>query len=85
MKNATAPKDFSAVDRIVIGLCGRRRQSTDYHGTGGEAGAQSAGRGAESGRVVLKTIEGLTIENRLAQGKAVPEEVLEQIGPATYC
>ena len=31
------------------------------------------------GRVVLKTIEGLTIENRLALGKSVPEEVLAQI------
>ena len=31
------------------------------------------------GRVVLKEIEGLTIENRLAQGKAVPEDVLEDI------
>ncbi len=31
------------------------------------------------GRVVLKEIEGLTIENRLALGKAVPEDVLEDI------
>ncbi len=31
------------------------------------------------GTVVLKTIEGLTIENRLAQGKPVPEDVLAQI------
>ncbi len=33
----------------------------------------------QSGAVVLKRIEGLTIENRTAQGKAVPEEVLIQI------
>ncbi len=32
-----------------------------------------------SGKIVLKTIEGLTIENRLAQNKPVPQEVLEQI------
>ncbi len=32
-----------------------------------------------AGKIVLKTIQGLTIENRLAQGKPVPEEVLEQI------
>ncbi|MGN1413383.1 MAG: isocitrate/isopropylmalate family dehydrogenase [Anaerovoracaceae bacterium] len=31
------------------------------------------------GRVILKEIEGLTIENRLALGKAVPEDVLEAI------
>ena len=33
----------------------------------------------ESGRVELRQIDGLTIENRLAQGKAVPEDVLAQI------
>ena len=32
-----------------------------------------------AGKVVLKPIEGLTIENRLAQGKSVPEDVLAQI------
>lgn len=32
-----------------------------------------------SGRIVLKDIEGLTIENRLACGKSVPEDVLEAI------
>jgi len=32
-----------------------------------------------AGKVILKKIEGLTIENRLAQGKPVPEDVLAQI------
>ena len=32
-----------------------------------------------SGRIVLRPIEGLTIENRLALGQSVPTEVLEQI------
>ena len=32
-----------------------------------------------AGSVILKNIEGLTIENRLAQGKPVPEDVLAQI------
>ena len=32
-----------------------------------------------AGTVILKNIEGLTIENRLAQGKPVPEDVLAQI------
>jgi len=32
-----------------------------------------------AGKVVLKKIEGLTIENRLAQGKPVPEDVLAEI------
>ena len=32
-----------------------------------------------SGKIILKQIEGLTIENRLQQGKSVPDEVLAQI------
>ena len=32
-----------------------------------------------AGRIVLKTIDGLTIENRMAAGKAVPDDVLEAI------
>ncbi len=33
----------------------------------------------KAGSIIIKNIEGLTIENRLAQGKAVPEDVLQQI------
>ncbi|MBR1708426.1 MAG: isocitrate/isopropylmalate dehydrogenase family protein [Clostridia bacterium] len=32
-----------------------------------------------SGKIVLKTIEGLTIENRLARGESVPSDVLAEI------
>lgn len=32
-----------------------------------------------SGRIVLKEIKGLTIENRLACGKSVPDEILDEI------
>lgn len=33
----------------------------------------------ESGKVVFKTIEGLTIENRAEQKKAIPDDVLEEL------
>ncbi|MBQ7656154.1 MAG: isocitrate/isopropylmalate dehydrogenase family protein [Clostridia bacterium] len=33
----------------------------------------------EAGKIELRTIEGLTIENRLAVGKAVPDDVLAEI------
>ncbi len=79
MKNATAPKDFSAVDRIVIGLCGGDGIGPIIMEQAERLVRKVLAEELESGRVVLKTIEGLTIENRLAQGKAVPEEVLEQI------
>ena len=39
----------------------------------------------ESGKIVLKKIDGLTIENRLALGKAVPDDVLAEIKSAMCC
>ena len=79
MADAAAPKDFSKMDRIVIGLVG---------GDGiGPIIMKEATRIVEkvladeiaSGRVVLKTIKGLTIENRLAKNQPVPSDVLAEI------
>jgi isocitrate dehydrogenase (NAD+) len=76
--NAEA-KDFSRAGKIVIGLI-------DGDGIGPII-MREARRAAEkllrdeigSGRVELRDINGLTIENRLARGSSVPAEVLEQI------
>lgn len=71
--------DYSSLDKIVIGVVG---------GDGiGPAITYEAKRILEfllseevgSGRVEFRTIEGLTIENRIAQRKAIPDDVLEQL------
>jgi len=75
----TEKVDFSTKECVTIGL-------VDGDGIGPIIMAQ-ARRVLEklladeiaAGRVTLKTIEGLTIENRLALGKPVPEDVLAQI------
>ena len=73
------PKDFKTLGKITVGLCG---------GDGiGPVIMKEARRVLEillkdqlsAGKIVFKEIEGLTIENRLAQGKAVPEDVLSAI------
>ena len=77
-KNAPA-KDYTTAGKTVIGVIGG-------DGIGPIIMAQAL-RVLEkllkeelgSGRVELRRIDGLTIENRLAQGKAVPEDVLTQI------
>lgn len=79
MEQAAAEKDFAGMKTITVGLI-------DGDGIGPIIMKQ-AERVLEklladdiaSGRVVLKKIEGLTIENRLALGKAVPDEVLAAI------
>ena len=79
MENGAAKRDYSKAEHITIGIIG---------GDGiGPIIVSEARRVLErllkeeiaSGRVELRDIEGLTLENRLAQGKAVPEEVLAAI------
>lgn len=79
MAQAKPPKDFQNLDNITIGLCG---------GDGiGPIIMKEARRlletllcdHIESGKIILKDIEGLTIENRLALGEAVPKNVLTAI------
>ena len=79
MEKGAAKRDYSQAEHITIGIIG---------GDGiGPIIVSEARRVLErllkeeiaSGRVELRDIEGLTLENRLAQGKAVPEEVLAAI------
>ena len=79
MERETYVKDFSSLETITIGL---------VPGDGiGPVIFESAERvlntllkeDIESGRIVLKAIDGLTIENRLEKGQSVPDEVLAAI------
>ncbi|MBQ8229862.1 MAG: isocitrate/isopropylmalate dehydrogenase family protein [Clostridia bacterium] len=71
--------DYSALDCIKIGVCGG-------DGIGPIISAQ-ARRVLEfiladlvkAGKVEFKDIEGLTIENRIAKGKAIPDDVMEEL------
>ncbi len=71
--------DYSKLDTIIIGVCG---------GDGiGPAITKAAHRILENlladevakGKVTFKVIDGLTIENRVAAGKAIPDDVLEEL------
>ena len=79
MVSESGATDFSKLSKIVIGICGG-------DGIGPIISAQSnrllnflLKEEIASGKVELKTIEGLTIENRIAKNKAIPDDVLEQI------
>ncbi len=79
MKNEAYVTDFSSLQTIVIGICS------------GDGIGPIISRESEkllnillkdeiaSGKVKLKTIEGLTIENRIAKNKAIPDDVLAEI------
>ena len=79
LKSAEPPMDFSAVSPIIVGVLG---------GDGiGPYIAAEAQRVLEyllrdqvnSGRVEFRVLEGLTIENRAAQMKSIPDDVLAEI------
>ena len=71
--------DYGKLDQIIIGVCGG-------DGIGPVITAEAARvlkfllkSQVESGKVAFKDIEGLTIENRAAQGKAIPDDVLAEL------
>ena len=79
MKEAPAAPDFASKEKIVIG-------TIDGDGIGPiimDSARQILNKlladELESGRIELRTIEGLTIENRQATGQTVPDEVMRAI------
>ncbi|MBR6400688.1 MAG: isocitrate/isopropylmalate dehydrogenase family protein [Firmicutes bacterium] len=71
--------DFSKLPVIKIGICGG-----DGIGPAITAQAQRIlefllSDEVKSGKVEFKVIDGLTIENRIAAGKAIPDDVLAQL------
>lgn len=79
MEKGAAPKDFTAMDKIVIGIVGGDGIGPIIMEQAERLLRKVLADELESGRVELRRIEGLTIENRLALGKAVPEDVLTEI------
>ena len=79
MAQSAPPKDFSSLDQITVGVIG---------GDGiGPLIMEETERVLEtlladkiaSGRIKIKKINGLTLENRMACGQAVPDDVLAEI------
>ena len=79
MEADTSYTDYKKLNKIVIGICG---------GDGiGPIISRESDRLLQfilkdeiaNGKVELKTIEGLTIENRIAKNKAIPDDVLAEI------
>jgi isocitrate dehydrogenase (NAD+) len=79
MKRGEEWTDFSTLSPIIIGVCGG-----DGIGPYISAEAQRLLENLladeiASGKVTFRTIEGLTIENRAAQNKAIPDDVLAEL------
>ena len=79
MKADTEFTDYASLDKLIVGVCGG-------DGIGPVISKESArvlefllADEVAAGKVELRYIDGLTIENRIAAGKAIPDDVLEEL------
>ena len=79
MEHAAAARDFAGAEHIVIGIIGGDGIGPIIVREAQRVLEKLLAEELKSGRVELREIEGLTLEKRLEQGKAVPEDVLDAI------
>lgn len=79
LEKSAPAKDFSDMKKITIGVLGGDGIGPVIVSEARRVLAELLKEELASGRVEMKEIEGLTIENRLALGKSVPEDTLAAI------
>ena len=79
MMAGAAPKDFSSLECVTIGIIGGDGIGPIIMEQAERVLCRLLADELASGRVVLKKIDGLTIENRMACGQVVPDDVLAEI------
>lgn len=79
MKKGENWTDYAALKPIIIGMIGGDGIGPFITAEVQRVLETMLSEEVDSGKVEFRTIEGLTIENRAKVGKAVPEDVLEEI------
>ena len=79
MEADKSEKDFTRVDKVVIGVCGGDGIGPIICGAARDILEYLLEDEIRAGKVELRDIEGLTIENRIACGKAIPDDTLEAL------
>ncbi len=79
MKQAEDWTDYASLKPIIIGVCGGDGIGPYISAEAQRVLASLLNPEIESGKVVLRTIEGLTIENRAAHNAAIPADVLDEL------
>jgi len=79
LENGSNASDFSKKEKIVIGIIGGDGIGPIIVDEANTLLNVLLEKEIECGKIELKVIDGLTIENRLALGKSVPDDVLAKI------
>lgn len=79
MEADKSEKDFTRLEKVVIGVCGGDGIGPIICGAARDILEYLLEAEIRAGKVELRDIEGLTIENRIACGKAIPDDTLEAL------
>lgn len=79
MKEASEPVDYTTKESILIGCCGGDGIGPAITAEAERVLKEVLKEEVNQGKIVFKTIEGLTIENRIQVMKAIPDDVLEEL------
>lgn len=71
--------DYAALDTIVIGICGGDGIGPIITNEAQRVLTYLLKEEVEKGKIQFKVIDGLTIENRVKAGKAIPDDVLQEL------
>ncbi len=71
--------DFASLDKLTIGVCGGDGIGPIITNEAARVLAFLLEDDVDAGKIEFKTIDGLTIENRVAVNKAIPDDVLEEL------
>ena len=79
MKENNQETDYSSIKPIIIGIAGGDGIGPAITGQAQRILEFLLNDEAAEGKVAFKVIEGLTIENRIKAGKAIPDDVLDEL------
>lgn len=72
-------KDYTKLEKTVIGVCGGDGIGPIITNSALSVLEHLLSDEIRSGKIELRKIDGLTIENRIACGKAIPDDVMEEL------
>jgi len=79
IEDGAPPKNYSTLEQITVGIIGGDGIGPIIVDQAERVLKKLLAPELASGRILLKHIDGLTLENRMACGQAVPDEVLAEI------
>ncbi|NLB16831.1 MAG: isocitrate/isopropylmalate dehydrogenase family protein [Clostridiales bacterium] len=71
--------DYTKLDKLVIGICGGDGIGPIISKAAGDVLEFLLAKEIKAGKVELRYIEGLTIENRVAHNQPIPDDVMEEL------